>query len=41
MNCFDFNSQDNQNVPKYTIHVVDSETEQILSKNNCAAFIVP
>jgi len=41
MNCFDFKSDVNQNVPKYTLHVVDNEDTVKLSERSCAAIIVP
>jgi len=41
MNCFDYKSEDNQNVPKYVIHVVDSKDKNLLKKNICTAIIIP
>ena len=31
MHCYDFKSQDNQNVPKYTLHVVDSSDKTLIA----------
>lgn len=39
MNCFDFNANDL--VPKYSLHIVDSNEEKLISKNTCACFITP
>ena len=41
MHCFDYQSSDNQNVPKYTLHVVDSNDSKLIANKTCAAFIVP
>ena len=41
MNCFDYKSTDNQNVPKYVINVVDSKDATLIAKNTCTAIIVP
>ena len=41
MNCFDFASKENDKVPKYTLHIVDSDDEKLLRQNNCACIIVP
>ena len=40
MHCFDYSST-NQNVPKYTINIVDTRDEGLLKKRNCAAIIIP
>jgi spermidine synthase len=41
MNCYDFSSTDNDRVPKYNLHVVDSEDPALLELNTCACLIVP
>lgn len=41
MNCFDFASNENDKVPKYTLHVVDSDDIKLLADNTCACFITP
>lgn len=41
MNCFDYKSEDNTNVPKYVIHIVDSGDKNLLKKNICTAIIIP
>lgn len=41
MHCFDFKSTENQNVPKYTLHVVDAQEQSLIAKNTCAALITP
>lgn len=40
MHCFDYSSS-NQNVPKYTINIVDTRDEGLLKRRNCAAIIIP
>ena len=41
MNCFDFASEENDKVPKYSLYVIDSDDRSLMEKNSCAAFIVP
>ena len=41
MNCFDYKSEENQNVPKYVIHIVDSKDKALLKKNIATAIIIP
>lgn len=41
MNCFDFSSTENDKVPKYVLHVIDSDDKALIEKNNCACIIVP
>lgn len=40
MHCFDYSSA-NQNVPKYTINVVDTKDEGLIKRRSCAAIIIP
>ena len=40
MHCFDYKS-DNKNVPKYYLHVIDSNDTELLKQRKCAAFITP
>ena len=39
MDVYDFAV--NQNIPKYIIHIIDSNDKPTLGKRSCAAFIVP
>ena len=39
MNCFDF--VNNKKLPKYTLHVVDSQEAKLLEKRISACFITP
>jgi hypothetical protein len=39
MHCIDYKS--NLKVPKYIIHIVDSDDKELLNQNICAAFITP
>jgi hypothetical protein len=41
MNVFDFRSTENQKVPKYDIHVVDSKEDKLLNSTRVACLIVP
>jgi len=39
MHCYDFAA--NQKIPKYILHVIDSNDDSHLEKRSCAAFITP
>lgn len=41
MHCYDFKSEENQNVPKYTLYAVDSTNKDHLKVNACTAIITP
>lgn len=41
MNCYDFASEDNNKVPKYIIHMIDSDDIKLLITLTCACIIVP
>ena len=41
MNCFDFKSEDNAQVPKYTLHVVDSNEDKLIKSRKCVCIITP
>jgi hypothetical protein len=40
MHCYDYSSG-NQNVPKYTIHIVDTRDKDLQTRRSCAAIIIP
>lgn len=39
--CYDHTSSENQNVPRFTLHVVDHSDPQVLAKRDLAAIIFP
>lgn len=41
MHCFDYKASVNQNLPKYTLWVVDSTDEYHLKTKTCGAIIIP
>ena len=41
MHCFDYRADTNQQMPKYTLWVIDSEDEYRLKTKTCGAIIIP
>lgn len=41
MHVYDYSSEVNQKLPKYTLHLVDSNDPKLLSQNTMAAIITP
>jgi hypothetical protein len=39
--CFDKNKKDDNDLPRYTLTVIDSNDPKVLKKRTCAAFITP